>query len=97
MVNKPEVIATDHLCFEEDTGRWRARENIKPMFRVYLPYFDKKKQQSLLALQGIPPQVKNHGLSSIDQKLAETIAAEANNRLARQQMEQMLSLQRKNY
>ncbi|WP_409254726.1 phage integrase Arm DNA-binding domain-containing protein, partial [Escherichia coli] len=36
-----------------------------------------------------------HGLGSIDQKLAETIAAEANSRLARQQMEQMLSLQEK--
>ncbi|BDY94462.1 hypothetical protein MUTS15_31190 [Escherichia coli] len=34
-------------------------------------------------------------LGSIDQKLAETIAAEANSRLARQQMEQMLSLQEK--
>ncbi|NPT84150.1 hypothetical protein HPE45_02565 [Escherichia coli] len=31
----------------------------------------------------------------MDQKLAETIAAEANSRLARQQMEQMLSLQEK--
>ncbi|EFX27088.1 Excisionase [Escherichia coli O55:H7 str. USDA 5905] len=29
-------------CFEEDTGRWRARENIKPMFRDYLRILTKE-------------------------------------------------------
>ena len=59
------------------------------------PYFDKRNNKVLLALQASHNRQKNHGLGSIDQKLAETIAAEANSRLARQQMEQMLSLQEK--
>ena len=58
------------------------------------PYFDKRNNKVYWRYRH-PITGKNHGLGSIDQKLAETIAAEANSRLARQQMEQMLSLQEK--
>ncbi|MCH5075495.1 phage integrase Arm DNA-binding domain-containing protein [Shigella flexneri] len=76
-------------CFEEDTGRWRARENIKTNVPGLSPYFDKRNNKVYWRYRH-PITGKNHGLGSIDQKLAETIAAEANSRLARQQMEQML-------
>ncbi|EFB1450981.1 integrase [Escherichia coli] len=58
------------------------------------PYFDKRNNKVYWRYRH-PITGKNHGLGSIDQKLAESIAAEANSRLARQQMEQMLSLQEK--
>ena len=49
------------------------------------PYFDKRNNKVYWRYRH-PITGKNHGLGSIDQKLAETIAAEANSRLARQQM-----------
>ncbi|HDX3861641.1 TPA: phage integrase Arm DNA-binding domain-containing protein, partial [Escherichia coli] len=58
------------------------------------PYFDKRNNKVYWRYRH-PITGKNHGLGSIDQKQAEAIAAEANSRLARQQMEQMLSLQEK--
>lgn len=58
------------------------------------PYFDKRNNKVYWRYRH-PITGKNHGLGSIDQKQAEAIAAEANSRLARQQMEQMLTLQEK--
>ena len=53
------------------------------------PYLDKRNNKVYWRYRH-PITGKNHGLGSIDQKLSETIAAEANSLLARQQMEQMI-------
>ncbi|EDT8874384.1 tyrosine-type recombinase/integrase [Salmonella enterica subsp. enterica] len=58
------------------------------------PYLDKRNNKVYWRYRH-PVTGRNLGLGNIDQKLAESIAAEANIRLARQQTEQMMSLQEK--